>query len=94
MEDMHMNHQMHDDTMQHGSHMMHMGNLKLKFWVSLILTIPVILMSPMMGMNLPFQVTFPGADYLVAVIGSILFFYGGYPFFSGARGELMDKSRL
>ncbi|GAK47164.1 copper-transporting ATPase [Secundilactobacillus oryzae JCM 18671] len=91
MEDMHMNHQMHDDTMQHGSHMMHMGNLKLKFWVSLILTIPVILMSPMMGMNLPFQVTFPGADYLVAVIGSILFFYGGYPFFSGARGELMDK---
>lgn len=80
------------DTMEHGGHMMHMGNLKQKFWVSLILTIPVLLMSPMMGMKLPFQITFqPWSDYLVAVLGTIIFIYGGKPFFAGAKGELADK---
>lgn len=80
------------DMMMHGSHMMHMGNLKQKFWVSLILTIPVIIMSPMMGMKLPFQITFlPWSDYIVAVIGTIIFFYGGKPFFTGAKGELSEK---
>ena len=72
-------------------HMMHMGNLKRKFWVSLILTIPVILMSPMMGMTLPFQLVFPGSDWLVAILGTILFFYGGAPFISGAKAELQMK---
>jgi hypothetical protein len=35
--------------------MMHMGNLKRKFWVSLILTLPILVMSPMMGMRYPFS---------------------------------------
>lgn len=72
-------------------HMMHMGNLKRKFWVSLILTIPMLVMSPMMGVKLPFQLTFPGSDWLVALIGTVLFFYGGGPFFSGAKAELAQR---
>lgn len=80
------------DMMMHGGHMMHMGNLKRKFWVSLILTIPVIIMSPMMGVNLPFQITsHPWTDLLVAILGTIIFVYGGAPFFSGAKGELASK---
>lgn len=86
-EEMHMDH----DIMNHGGHMMHMGNLKQKFWVSLVLTIPIILMSPMMGVDLPFQFTFTGSDWIVAVLATILFFYGGKPFFSGAKGELQAK---
>ncbi|GEN95612.1 heavy metal translocating P-type ATPase [Pediococcus ethanolidurans] len=86
-EEMHMDH----DMMNHGVHMMHMGNLKQKFWVSLVLTIPIILMSPMMGVDLPFQFTFTGSDWIVAVLATILFFYGGKPFFSGAKGELQAK---
>ena len=74
-----------------GGHMMHMGNLKRKFWVSLILTIPIVLLSPMMGMRLPFQLTFPGSDWVVALIGTLLFFYGGAPFFSGAKAEIAQK---
>ncbi|KRK91523.1 cation transport ATPase [Levilactobacillus koreensis JCM 16448] len=81
----------HMDMDMGDGHMMHMGNLKRKFWVSLILTIPVILMSPMMGMTLPFQLIFPGSDWIVAILGSILFFYGGAPFFSGAKAELQMK---
>ncbi|WP_029508413.1 heavy metal translocating P-type ATPase [Paucilactobacillus suebicus] len=91
MGDMNMNgHNM--DMMNHGGHMMHMGNLKRKFWVSLILTIPIIFMSPMMGVSLPFQIMIhPWTDYIVAIIGTITFIYGGQPFFSGARGELASK---
>ncbi len=79
-----------DDMMMHGGHMMHMGNLRRKFWISLVLTIPMLLMSDMMGMKLPFQITFPGSDWVVAVLGTILFVYGGAPFFSGAKGELQE----
>ena len=86
----HMN--MNDMDMDMGDgHMMHMGNLKRKFWVSLILAIPIILMSPMMGVTLPFQLTFPGSDWVVAILGTILFIYGGAPFFSGAKAEIQMK---
>ncbi|WP_407889147.1 heavy metal translocating P-type ATPase [Levilactobacillus sp. N40-8-2] len=81
----------HMDMDMGDGHMMHMGNLKRKFWVSLILTIPVVLLSPIMGMVLPFQWNFPGSDWLVAVLGTVLFFYGGAPFFSGAKAELQMK---
>ena len=71
-----------------GGVMMDMTGLKQKFWLSLILTIPIIFMSSFMGIRLPFQITFPGSDWVVAVISSILFFYCGLPFFNGARGEI------
>jgi len=84
---------MHDMDMDMGNgQMMHMGNLKRKFWVSLILTLPLIIMSPMMGMQLPFQLIFhPWTDYLVAILGTVIFIYGGQPFFSGAKAELANR---
>lgn len=88
-----MDHSMHMDH-EHGGmdHSMHMGNFKQKFWLSLILAIPIILFSPMMGMEFPFQVTFPGSDWLVLILATILFIYGGQPFLSGAKMELKQKS--
>ncbi|MFD0897553.1 heavy metal translocating P-type ATPase [Loigolactobacillus binensis] len=79
---------MSGDTMMHGGHMMHMGNLKQKFWLSLVLTIPIILLTPMMGLHLPFQFTFTGSDWLVLVLATFLFIYGGKPFLQGAQMEL------
>ena len=73
-------------------HSMHMGNFKQKFWLSLILAIPIILFSPMMGMEFPFQITFPGSEWVVLVLATILFVYGGQPFLSGAKMELQQKS--
>lgn len=88
-----MDHSMHMDH-EHGGmdHSIHMGNFKQKFWLSLILAIPIILFSPMMGMEFPFQVTFPGSDWLVLILATILFIYGGQPFLSGAKMELKQKS--
>ncbi|EME8156247.1 TPA: copper/silver-translocating P-type ATPase CopB [Enterococcus faecium] len=88
-----MDHSMHMDH-DHGGmdHSMHMGNFKQKFWLSLILAIPIILFSPMMGMEFPFQITFPGSDWLVLILATIMFIYGGQPFLSGAKMELKQKS--
>ncbi|WP_420842917.1 heavy metal translocating P-type ATPase [Fructilactobacillus cliffordii] len=75
-----------------GGHMMNMGNFKRRFWISLILAIPILLLSPFMGIVLPFQITFPGSNWVVMILSTILFFYGGEPFFSGAKGELKSHA--
>ena len=92
----HMNHsnQMHHDnhaSHHHSGHAHHHGNFKVKFFVSLIFAIPIILLSPMMGVNLPFQFTFPGSEWVVLILGTILFFYGGKPFLSGGKDEIAAK---
>ncbi|KFN90505.1 heavy metal translocating P-type ATPase [Tetragenococcus muriaticus] len=82
----------HDHSGHSGmDHSMHMGNLKPKFFISLVLTIPIILMSPMMGMDLPFQFQFAGSEWIVLILATILFFYGGQPFLQGAKMELSSK---
>ncbi|WP_182673224.1 heavy metal translocating P-type ATPase [Staphylococcus simulans] len=92
----HMNHsnQMHHDnhaSHHHSGHAHHHGNFKVKFFVSLIFAIPIILLSPMMGVNLPFQFTFPGSEWVVLILSTILFFYGGKPFLSGGKDEIAAK---
>ncbi|WP_395378773.1 heavy metal translocating P-type ATPase [Fructilactobacillus frigidiflavus] len=83
----------HGDMMDMGGgHMMHMGNFKRRFWISLILAIPILVLSPFMGIVLPFQISFPGSQWVVLVLATILFFYGGEPFFSGAKQELKAKA--
>ncbi|QNZ34230.1 copper-translocating P-type ATPase [Staphylococcus aureus] len=93
----HMNHsnQMHHDNHashdHHSGHAHHHGNFKVKFFVSLIFAIPIILLSPLMGVNLPFQFTFPGSEWVVLILSTILFFYGGKPFLSGGKDEIVTK---
>ncbi|EEO27378.1 copper-translocating P-type ATPase [Oxalobacter formigenes HOxBLS] len=79
------------DGMAHADQMGHMGNLKVKFWVCLIVSIPILLLSPMMGMHLPFQFSFAGSDWVVLALATFLFFYGGKPFFDGALRELKNR---
>lgn len=77
--------------MMHGGEMMDMGDLRKKFWISLVLAIPVFILSPFMGLHLPFQFQFPGSDWIVLILSSILYFYGGKPFLTGARAELKER---
>ncbi|WP_311892059.1 heavy metal translocating P-type ATPase [Staphylococcus aureus] len=89
----HSNHMYHDNhaSHHHSGHAHHHGNFKVKFFVSLIFAIPIILLSPMMGVNLPFQFTFPGSEWVVLILSTILFFYGGKPFLSGGKDEIATK---
>lgn len=87
----HMHHDNHESHNHHSGHAHHHGNFKVKFFVSLIFAIPIILLSPMMGVNLPFQFTFPGSEWVVLMLSTILFFYGGKPFLSGGKDEIAAK---
>ncbi|MCR1798238.1 heavy metal translocating P-type ATPase [Staphylococcus warneri] len=87
----HENHDHHENHNHHSGHAHHHGNFKAKFFVSLIFAIPIILLSPMMGVKLPFQFTFPGSEWVVLILSTILFFYGGKPFLSGGKDEIAAK---
>jgi len=63
-----------------------------KFWVSLILTIPVVLYAEVVKKMFKWSPPpFPGSDYLPFVLGSIVFFYGGWVFLASARREIAAK---
>lgn len=87
-----MDHSQHHGAHEEMDHSMHHGNFKQKFWLSLALAIPILFISPMMGVDLPFQFQFPGSEWLVLILATILFIYGGQPFLSGAKMELKDKN--
>ena len=60
-----------------------------KFWLSLLLTIPTLIWGHMLPSALGFMPPhIPGAHWIPAVFGSAVFVYGGWPFISGAIGEL------
>ena len=63
-----------------------------KFWLSLALTIPTVVLSPevagWLGYTIP---AIPGIEYVPAILGTIIFFYGGLVFIRGAQGELADR---
>ncbi|WP_301420846.1 heavy metal translocating P-type ATPase [Mammaliicoccus lentus] len=90
-ENEHHSHQGHEDHDSHSDHAHHHGNFKSKFFISLIFAIPIIILSPMMGVKLPFQVSFTGSDWIVLILATILFFYGGKPFITGAKDEILSK---
>jgi Cu2+-exporting ATPase len=81
------------DMMMHGGQMMHMGNLKQKFWVSLVLALPVLLLAPIMGLDR--AVINLGDSWLksllIIVFDAALYFYGGAPFLKGAKAEIQSK---
>ncbi|MCF6165600.1 Lead cadmium zinc and mercury transporting ATPase [Furfurilactobacillus rossiae] len=79
------------DLMQHGGEMMHMGNITQKFWVSLVVSIPVVILSPVLLNRFYPGLAFPGSEWLLVILASFMYFYGGAPFLRGARAEVKDR---
>ena len=79
----------------HGSHDRHAGHsvamFRDKFWLSLALTIPVVFWSTdvqhWLGYTAP---SFPGSKFIPAILGTVVFVYGGLVFIRGAWSELAD----
>src|ERR1044072_7519576 len=58
-----------------------------KFWLSLALTIPTVLLSPEVAGWIGYAIpAIPGLEFVPAVLGTIIFFYGGLVFIRGAQG--------
>ena len=92
-----MNHsQMDHSEMDHGAmgghahH--HHGSFKEIFLKSLPLGIAILLITPLMNIQLPFQIIFPYADVVAAVLATILYIFGGKPFLMGAKDEFNSKA--
>ena len=73
----------------HGGHDDHAAQFRDRFWLTLVLSVPVVIWSPMIqdwfGYTAP---EFAGDQLLAPVLGSIIFFYGGWPFLAGAKAEI------
>ena len=70
----------------------HHGSFKEIFLKSLPVGIAILLITPMMDIQLPFQIIFPYADVVAAVLATILYIYGGKPFYMGAKDEFNSKA--
>ena len=73
-------------------HAGHEQMFRSRFWVCLILSIPVLLYSPFiqrtLGISMP---AFPGSDWITPVLAVVIFLYGGLPFLRMARPEIGDR---
>lgn len=82
--------------MEHSGHNKHAGHstsmFLRKFWVSLILTIPVVLYADVLKTIFKWSLPeFPSMEYMPLVLGSIVFFYGGWVFLAGAVREIQGR---
>lgn len=82
------------DHAGHGSghdHSAMIADFLRRFWICLVLTVPVVAISPMFQMAVGYRFDFPGRDWVSVVLGSIIYFYGGWPFLSGLWSELRRR---
>ncbi|RMF59183.1 MAG: cadmium-translocating P-type ATPase [Calditrichaeota bacterium] len=91
----HNEHQEHEHHHNHHDHHAHMvEDFRKRFWISLIVTIPILLLSPLIQqfLGLGEILRFPGSFYLMFILSSFVFFYGGYPFLKGMVDELRART--
>jgi len=75
----------------HDHHKMMMEDFKRRFAVSAIVTIPILMLSPLIQSLLGFSFVFPGDKYLLSALSSFIFFWGGLPFLKGIYSEIKQK---
>lgn len=89
----HRHHSMqHGEHGHHDHHAMMIEDFKKRFWISLILTIPVLALSHMVQQWFGFELSFPGDRYILFGLSSVIFFYGGWPFLTGLIDELKSRN--
>jgi len=94
---------MDHSKMQHGSspamgmqghdhHAMMIADFKKRFYVVLVLTIPIMLLSGMIQQFIGVNWQFPGSSYVLFALSTVVFFYGGWPFLKGLVDEVKAKN--
>lgn len=82
-----------DSDSGHHDHHAHMiEDFKKRFWASLIITIPIMVLAPMIQELLGYELRFNGDRYVQFALSSIIFFYGGWPFLTGLVDEIKKKA--
>lgn len=84
------NHENHKNNNNHHKNMM--KDFKKRFIISLILTVPILVLSPLIQSFIGIELTFYGRNIIIFLLSTIVFFYGGWPFLKGIIRELKEKS--
>ena len=80
----------HDGHDKHAGH--HTHDFLKRFWICTAVTIPVLLLSPMIQHWLGIDIDFPGDQYVLLGLSAFIYFYGGMPFLKGMVSEIRDKA--
>src|SRR5678816_3900040 len=80
-------HSVHD---KHAGH--HTADFLKRFWICLVVTIPVLLLSHMIQQWFGFSLMFAGDKYILLLLSSFIYFYGGRPFLKGLVSEIRDNA--
>ncbi|MFW6323883.1 MAG: hypothetical protein ACOC0U_02360, partial [Desulfovibrionales bacterium] len=86
----------HETKGGHGDHKSHhemmAADFKRRFWISTVLTVPILALAPMIQSFLGLEevISFPGDVYVLFGLSTVVYFYGGWPFLTGLVNELKD----
>ena len=80
----------HKEHDKHEGH--HTGDFLKRFWICLVITIPVLLLSKMIQHWFGFHITFEGDGYALLFLSAIIYFYGGMPFLKGMISEIRNNA--
>lgn len=85
------NHSDHENHSHHDHHKMMVNDFKFRFWWVLVLTIPILVLSPMIQEFMGVDWRFTGDTWILTILSTIVFFFGGWPFLTGLVDELKKK---
>lgn len=81
----------HDEHDHHQHHAEMIKDFKKRFWISVIITIPIMVLAPMIQELLGYEVRFQYDRYVQFALSTVVFFYCGYPFLKGLKDEIADR---
>ncbi|MGM0580786.1 MAG: copper-translocating P-type ATPase [Bacteroidota bacterium] len=81
----------HDEHDHHEHHAQMIEDFKKRFWISIILTIPIMILAPMIQELLGYELRFQYDRYVQFGLSTIVFFYCGFPFLKGLKDEIADR---
>ncbi|HUZ60401.1 MAG TPA: hypothetical protein VMU83_16635 [Hanamia sp.] len=76
----------------HDHHKMMIQDFKKRFWISPIISIPILVFSPMIQNFFGYQWLLPGNPYILFALSSIVYFWGGWPFLKGFAAEIKARN--
>jgi len=96
MKDSHHSHQgadaKHEDHHDHHDHhAMMITDFRKRFFISALLSVPVLALSPVLQGWLGFSFTFVGSSWVAFLLAAVIYVYGGWPFLTGAKDELYPE---
>lgn len=89
--DHHDMHEKQDKGDHQNHHEMMIKDFKTRLLISLIVTVPILILSPMIQEWVNVTIAFPGSNLLLFALSAFIYFYGGWPFLKGLVDELKEK---